>query len=87
MSALSDNARGRRTPSREHVFGEQCPPLADKSACKARERARRQSDQKPGDVILANGKKFNIDEPKDLKPRQGLSSPPARKPRMPVPTQ
>ena len=48
MSALSDNARGRRTPSREHVFGEQCPPLADKSACKAGERARRQPDQKPG---------------------------------------
>ena len=46
-----------------------------------------QSDQKPGDVILANGKKFNIDEPKDLKPRQGLSSPPGHKPRMPVPTQ
>ena len=46
-----------------------------------------QSDQKPGDVILANGKKFNIDEPKDLKPRQGLSSAPTHKPRKPVPTQ
>ncbi|HEX9274907.1 MAG TPA: DUF3617 family protein [Casimicrobiaceae bacterium] len=48
-----------------------------------------QSDQKPGDVILANGTKFNIDEMKDtgLKPRQGRSSAPARKPRMPVPTQ
>ena len=46
-----------------------------------------QADQKPGDVILANGKKFNIDELKDPKPRQGLSSPPARKPRIPVPTQ
>ena len=41
----------------------------------------------PGDVILANGTKFNIDEQKDLKPRQGLSSAPARKPKLTIPTQ
>jgi hypothetical protein len=48
-----------------------------------------QSDQKPGDVILANGTKFNIDELKDTgrKARQGLSSAPARKPKTAVPTQ
>ena len=48
-----------------------------------------QSDQKPGDVILANGMKFNIDESKDTgrKPRQGPSSAPARKSKVPVPTQ
>ena len=48
-----------------------------------------QSDQKPGDVILANGTKFNIDEPKDTGPTppRGRSSAPERKPKMRVPTQ
>jgi len=48
-----------------------------------------QSDQKPGDVILPNGTKFNIDEAKDtgLKPRQDRSSARERKPKTAVPTQ
>ena len=48
-----------------------------------------QSDQKPGDVILANGTKFNLGEPKDTGPTppRGRSSAPERKPKMRVPTQ
>jgi len=45
-----------------------------------------QSDQKPGDVILANGMKFNLDE-RDPTPPKSMFSTPARKPKMQVPTQ
>jgi len=45
-----------------------------------------QSDQKPGDVILANGTKFNLDE-KDVgaKPPRDRLSAPGHKPRTQVP--
>jgi hypothetical protein len=48
-----------------------------------------QSDQKPGDVVLANGTKFNVNQPKDSgpKPPQGLPSTPARKSKTQVPAQ
>jgi uncharacterized protein DUF3617 len=41
-----------------------------------------QADQKPGDVVLANGMKFNVNQPKDTGPKAppSMSSTPARKP-------